>query len=303
MNNHNKLIITGATGFTGQHACSHFFKAGYNVTAVTRSTTKKVIEGANTEQCDLTNYDLVKEMIKKIKPNYLLHLAGQNHVGQSWSDPVNTIKANLLTTLYLLEALRNYSPDCKVVIVGSALQFDPSDMTTLTHPYSFSKTLQILLALAWSELYNLHVVIAKPSNLIGPGFSNGVCSIFASKIVEMENEETKKMLEVNNLHSQRDFVDVRDSIKAYEILLNKGNATEIYDISSGKSHTLGEVVTILKELTPIDFQIKTKYRNTDEGKVEIIPQKIVNLGWSPTIPLNSSLEDILSFYREIHKKK
>ena len=107
-------------------------------------------------------------------------LAGQNHLGLSWNDPVSTLEANFLSTLYLIDALRHENPNCKTVVVGSALQFEPNDMSTLTHPYSFIKTLQVQVAQAWANLYNLHIVIAKPSNLIGPGLSNRVC-LFSQK--------------------------------------------------------------------------------------------------------------------------
>ncbi|KRF51674.1 UDP-2-acetamido-2,6-dideoxy-hexulose 4-reductase [Bacillus sp. Soil745] len=289
------LLITGASGFTGQHACNHFVNAGFAVTAVSR---KSFGNGqVQTELCDLTNKESVGKLIKKVKPDYLLHLAGQNHVGTSWIDPVSSLEANAMSTLYLLEALRQENPDCKVVIVGSALQFDPQNISTLTHPYSLSKTLQVLIAQSWGVLYNMNIVIAKPSNLIGPGISNGVCSIFAKKIVDMEENNAEKVLEVNNLQAIRDFVDVRDAVRAYEILLTQGKPGEIYDIASGNSHTLGEVITSFRDLTTIDFGIKSKVKDQEEGRGEISPVEIVKLGWKPVFSLKSSLEDILYFYR------
>ncbi len=291
-----KLLITGASGFTGQHACNHFVNAGFAVTAVSR---KGLGNGqVQTELCDLTNKESVGKLIKKVKPDYLLHLAGQNHVGTSWIDPVSSLEANAMSTLYLIEALRQEKPDCKVVIVGSALQFDPQNISTLTHPYSLSKTLQVLIAQSWGVLYNMNIVIAKPSNLIGPGISNGVCSIFAKKIVDMEVNNAERVLEVNNLQAKRDFVDVRDAVRAYEILLIKGESGDIYDIASGDSYSLGEVITGFKAITTIDFEIETKVKDQEEGMVEISPEEIVKLGWKPVLSLKASLKDILYFYRE-----
>ncbi|MCU6600037.1 NAD-dependent epimerase/dehydratase family protein [Peribacillus frigoritolerans] len=296
MNQIPKLLITGASGFTGQHACNHFVKAGYAVTAVTR---KNFVNGqVQTEICDLTNKENVSKLIKKVKPDYLLHLAGQNHVGTSWIDPVSSLEANAMSTLYLIEALRRENPACKVVTVGSALEFDPQNIATLTHPYSLSKTLQVLIAQSWGVLYNMNIVIAKPSNLIGPGISNGVCSIFAKKIVDMEENKAEKVLEVSSLQAKRDFVDVRDAVNAYEIILTKGKPGEIYDIASGNSHSLGEVITGFRALTTIDFEIKSKVKEQEESRVEILPVEIVKLGWKPVLSLESSLEDILYFYRK-----
>jgi GDP-4-dehydro-6-deoxy-D-mannose reductase len=291
-----KILITGASGFTGQHACSHFLKAGFDVSGVSRKTTNSQV---NMEKCNLTDKMAVRKLIAQLKPQYLLHLAGQNHVGDSWEDPISTMEANFLSTLYLIEAIRQECSDCRTVIVGSALQFDPSNFSTLTHPYSFSKTLQVLASQAWAELYDLHIVIAKPSNLIGPGYSNGVCSIFAKKIVDMEEKKAENFLVVSNLKAQRDFLDVRDAVSAYEILLTKGKTGKIYDISSGKNYSLEGVIDRLRMLTTIDFQIKSQVYNSNEEKVEIIPNKMMELGWKPTISIETSLKEILNFYREL----
>jgi GDP-4-dehydro-6-deoxy-D-mannose reductase len=297
MNQSNRLLITGASGFTGQHACNHFLQAGFEITAVTRHNTFRN-DQIQVEHCDLTDRLAVRDLIKKTKPQYLLHLAGQNHVGQSWEDPVASLQSNSMSTAYLIETLRQENAACKIVVVGSALQFNPTSLSTLTHPYSLSKTLQVLIAQAWAVLYDMNIVIAKPSNLIGPGLSNGVCSIFARKIVDMEDNKIEKILEVNNLNVQRDFIDVRDAVSAYEILLTKGKPGEVYEIASGESRSLGDIIHEFKALTTIDFKTKSQLSNQVEQQVKIIPLKLMNLGWKPTIPLESSLMDILNFYRK-----
>ncbi|MFN2747819.1 NAD-dependent epimerase/dehydratase family protein [Bacillus sp. z60-18] len=290
-----KILITGAGGFTGRHACRHFSQAGFDVTAITRV---KAPEGnIKIERCNLTDKDAVANLIKKTKPQYLLHLAGQNHVGQSWLDPVSTLENNLLSTLYLIDALRQESPECKICVAGSILQFDLKDLSTLQHPYSLSKTLQVLVAQTWEHLYNMQIIIAKPSNLIGPGFSKGVCSVFARNIVDMEKNNGEKVLEVDNLNVQLDFLDVRDVVRAYEILLTNGEPGEVYVIATGRSHSLNEVVHIYKKLTAIEFEIKSRNNEKTSAKPDLAPAKIMKLGWKPVISLESSLADILKFYR------
>jgi GDP-4-dehydro-6-deoxy-D-mannose reductase len=296
MNQQLKLLITGASGFTGQHACNHFVKVGFDVTAIINNNTYENND-IHIERCNLTNKDEVNKLIKKIKPHYLLHLAGQNHVGQSWIDPISSVEANTLSTAYIIDALRQENPNCKIVVAGSALQFNPANMSTLTHPYSLSKTLQVLIAQSWAVLYNLHIVIAKPSNLIGPGFSNGVCSIFAKKIADMEMNKADKVLEVNNPNVQRDFIDVRDAVSAYETLLLRGESGEIYEIASGKNHSLKEIINRLKSFTNVKFKLKSQSNEILEQKAEIIPVKLMKLGWKPAFSFESSLLDILNFYR------
>lgn len=297
MNPQGNLLITGATGFTGIHACTHFIKRGFNVTAVARKTAY-LPKNVHVEYCELTNKKETKNLIQKIKPQYVLHLAGQNHVGQSWDDPIASLEINSLATAYLLEALRQDAPSCKSVIVGSALQFDLKQLSTLSHPYSLSKTLQVLIAQSWASLYNMDIIIAKPSNLIGPGLSNGVCSILAQRIVEMEENKADKVLEVNNLYDRRDFLDVRDAVRAYETLLIKGKPKETYEVTSGKSKSLDEVTETFKALTAVDFNIKSKSEEKLEPFAEMKPLELNGLGWEQEIPFSSSLKDILDFYRQ-----
>ncbi|WP_254178804.1 NAD-dependent epimerase/dehydratase family protein [Cytobacillus oceanisediminis] len=296
MSGNCKILITGASGYTGLHSCRYFASAGYEVVAVTRRDI--AIDGVKEEQCDLTIKESVLNLIKKVKPQFLLHLAGQNHVGESWEDPIMTMEINVLSTLYLLDALQKECPKSKSVIVGSALEIDPSNISAITHPYSLSKTLQVLAARAWAELYGLSIVIAQPTNLIGPGKSNGVCSVFAKKIAEMEIHSADKILEINNLNAQRDFIDVRDVVTAYEILLRKGVSKEIYPISSGKSRSIGEIVNLFKSMTPIHLNIKASENIVIEEKVKIISEKMTDLGWKPKFFIDTSLKDSLNYYRK-----
>jgi GDP-4-dehydro-6-deoxy-D-mannose reductase len=294
-----KILITGASGFTGQHACNHFFEMGYQITAAARKkwTSEKEVQSIT---CDLTNKASVMELIKMVKPDALLHLAGQSHVGDSWIDPIVSLESNLMSTAYLVEALRQEQPSCKIVIVGSTLQFDPQIKSSLSHPYSFSKTLQVLFAQAWSNLYNMNIVIAKPTNLIGPGNSKGVCSVIAKKVAEAEEKSAEKVFFDIQLMSERDFLDVRDAVSAYETLLINGAPGEIYNVSSGRTQSLQAILTKFKSLTKIDFEIKKNFEKREELQ-KSPPDKLKNLGWKPAISLETSLRDTLEYYRSVKK--
>lgn len=297
-----RLLITGANGFTGEHACSHFSKCGYEVIAVTRSKDIRS-DSIQTEHCDLTDKNSVYQLISKIQPNYLLHLAGINHVGNSWENPLLTLESNLLSTLYIIEATRKLNPSCKILIVGSTLQTDINQHATLTHPYGLSKSLQVIISQAWVKFYKMKIVIAKPTNLIGPGKSNGVNAIIAEKIVKMENNEIEKVLMINNLNTRIDFLDVRDVVVAYETLITKGVTGEEYEIFSGKDNSLRELINIYKSLTPIDFKVESL--SNEEEKQSIIRQsnKLQALGWSPKYSASTSVTDILNYHRLKNPRK
>lgn len=293
-----KLLITGATGFTGVHACNHFQQAGYEVIGVSRNPLKIENKQIHFESCDLSNKSEVTNLIKKNKPGGVLHLAGQNHVPSSWTNPIGSLEVNAMSTAYLLDAIRQHSPNCKVLVVGSALQFDVSDITSLDHPYSLSKTLQVLLAQSWELLYEMNIVIAKPSNLIGPGKSNGVCSLLAKKVAEMEVQGAKKVLTVNNLLAQRDFLDVRDAVRGYQILFNNGQSGSVYDMTSGTSRYIKEITSILQVISSVDFRVES-VENKLEEKVITPPSELLLENAPALIPFEKSMADILNYQRRL----
>ncbi|MBD3860535.1 NAD-dependent epimerase/dehydratase family protein [Bacillus sp. 28A-2] len=297
MNQRPKLLITGASGFTGEHACEYFSDLGYDLIAVTRNQPIIASKGIRTEYCELTNKENVYQLIEKTKPDFLLHLAAINHVGYSWEEPVETIETNLLSTLYIIDAIRKVNPTCRIILVGSALQMSPNNLSNPLHPYSLSKTLQVLVSQAWVKMFEMDIVIAKPSNIIGPGKSNGVNSIFAKKIAQMEMNMEDKILRVNNINVMRNFIDVRDVVRAYEVLLNKGIAGEVYEITSSKSHSLKDLINIYKTLTDIDFKVESQSSDVDNLVIGNQPLTLEKLGWKQTLTIHSSLNDTLNYFR------
>lgn len=297
MKNKPTILITGASGFTGQHACQHFVQLGWHVIAVVRKHHFD-LKRVKVCKCNVTDKYEVTALISKEQPDFVLHLAGLNSVAASWEDPDQSIEANVLSTLYLLEALRTESPRTRVVVVGSALQHDFIKDGPPPHPYSLSKSMQMVIAESWASLYKVNVILAKPSNLIGPGNSNGVCSVIARKIVQMEEkQQVDGKLYLNDLSIQRDFLDVRDVITAYDLLLHSGEIGKVYEIGSGKSHALEEIVLHMKRLTKINITIEAKENRNNEPKVKMTMKDINALGWTPTRSLHSSLSDTLNYYR------
>ena len=217
-----RILITGANGFTGKHACTYFANDGYTVYAMVRTPIEFSHENIKLVLCDLSNREALQTAIQTIQPQFILHLAGQNAVQESWANPIDTLQTNVLYTAYLLEAIRaETTTKCRTIIAGSMLQSNPAEPSTFEHPYSLSKTMQSLYGEVYGNLFDLDVIIAKPTNLIGPGYSNGICSILAKKVAKMEQGIEKKSIVIHNLLAERDFLDVRDAITAYNILFMK----------------------------------------------------------------------------------
>ncbi|WP_282154911.1 NAD-dependent epimerase/dehydratase family protein [Cytobacillus gottheilii] len=286
------ILITGGNGFTGRHACRYFMENDYNVVSVVRSDVGEV-QGVQVEICDLTDAKRLNNLIKRIKPEYVLHLAGQSNANESWTAPIHYIDSNVMATLFLLEALREHAPLCKVVITGSILQYPINQSELPPHPYSLSKTLQVFAARSWAQYYDLNIVIAKPTNLIGPGPSTGVCSILAERIAHYEKTGENKILENIDLEAERVFLDVRDAVKAYHQLFISGKTGHEYEVSFGTQASLGKVVGILWSLSHESFEFPETRKSIQRVYVDS------DIGCSVSHTLEESLVDTLKYFRNL----
>ncbi|MCQ6282356.1 NAD-dependent epimerase/dehydratase family protein [Bacillus sp. EB600] len=294
-----KILITGAAGFTGRHACQYFSDRGFQVIPVVRTMTGSGFESHyNVIKCELTSKNQVMDLIYSNQPDYVLHLAGQNSVDKSWKEPLITFESNVMSTLYLLESIRTLGKNIKVVIAGSALEIDSSKTKSPPHPYSLSKTIQTLLSCSLADLFAMDIVIVNPTNLIGSGQSNGICSIIARQISAMINGVQEKILTINDLSARRDFLDVRDALKAYHILFEKGKAGEKYNIATGVTHSLEEVIVEFSKIAGIQITMQAISRAGNCTDLNLDIAKMKQLGWLPSIPFNESLKDILTFHLE-----
>ncbi len=280
------VLVTGASGFTGAHAIKKL-KQDYHVIGISRSANPGML------RVDLSDQYAVNEMMAKTIPDLILHLAGQNHVQQSWEEPVSTFETNVLTTLYLLEAARKYVPNCRIVVVGSALQAEKE----YPHPYSFSKSIQTNLAKAWGDLYGMQIILAVPCNLIGPGPSTGVCSAIARQLVNEKNRLRDKEIQLSNAYATRDYLDVRDAVSAYQVLLEYGEIGIAYEIGSGCFRTLEEVIAEFQKLTP--YRINASYVERKKEQESLRSSiKMNELGWKPGISFETSIRDMMEYIQK-----
>lgn len=261
-------------------------------------TTSRKTENDHTIKINLMDQEKVFKMLQRVKPDYILHLSGQNDVQKSWLDPLSTLHANVFVTVNLLEAVRQFHPEAKAVVVGSVLEEDGMSASPM-HPYGLSKQLQAMVAKRWADYYALRIVIAKPVNLIGPGFSNGVCAKFAKRIVHMEERNEPGQLTISSREIERDFLDVRDAVSAYELLLSAGENGKTYDVGTGKWRTLLEIADTYRQLAKVPVKLAVRNNQAEEPKPCINPVPIRSLGWRPQYSLTESLTDCINFYRKI----
>ncbi|WP_167747041.1 NAD-dependent epimerase/dehydratase family protein [Cohnella luojiensis] len=299
-----RVMITGAGGFTGRHACRCYADEGWEVTAVVSPNggSGEEITASQVISCDLRDGEAVVRLCRETKPDAVLHLAGRNAVDFSWRHPALTLSANLMSTVHLLEGIRAEGV-CSVLIVGSMLRNDPSDLPRSSHPYAFSKTLQMTAARAWRHWYGLPIVIVEPSNLIGPGGSGGLCGRLARWAAEMEEEREgagREPFFLSSLHESRDFLDVRDAVAAYERLLSEGTPGEVYALESGIFRTLEDVKNAFDaaSTTELPWRIGVSEASCPAPR-DCDP--IRQLGWQPSIPFQDSIRDAFNDERNLLK--
>jgi len=309
---HPIILITGGTGFAGSHLVEELIKRGYKNIHVTAFGTQNnivhsLIPANNVHQLDLTKEKPTFELIKKIKPDHIYHLAALSAVGSSFDKIKFILKSNLELQLNILNAIKKYAPKSRNLIIGSALEYKPSedphqetDSLGPISPYAVSKVLQDTLSYSYAKTYNLDIVIARPFNHIGerqaPGF---VVSDFASQIVKIERGQQTE-IKVGNLKATRDFTDVHDMVKAYILLIEKGKSGEIYNIGSGKGYSIQEILDTLCQLSNTKVKIETdqdKYRPIDVPKIIADNSKIKKLGWQTQVDIEDTLERILNWWR------
>lgn len=296
------LLITGATGFTGRHACEYFAGKGWKVTAAIRQKAPASLPaGVQTRICELRDREQVKRMIGEVVPDYVLHLAGKNSVPESWQDPVGYMEANVMAPIYLLEAMRLARPEGRILLIGSLLGIDPAlGPAKIPHPYSLSKTLSSFASEAWHVLFRQSLIVAEPSNLVGPGESTGFCMLLAKYIAKCERGEQPSVFKISSRHATRNFLDVRDAVAAYERLLSAGTTGEVYPVTAGTECTLGEVAEMM--LAKATCPVRVEWGNAAEAdsprqSAENTSKKLHDLGWKPEIPLDRTIGDVLKYAR------
>ncbi|WP_068783244.1 NAD-dependent epimerase/dehydratase family protein [Paenibacillus phocaensis] len=298
------ILITGAGGFTGRHASRRFAAKGYRVFAVVRSEAGlPAIQGVQYMVCDLTDKAAVRRTIDRTRPRYVLHLGGKNSVPDSWSAPLLYMESNLMTTLYLLDALQSCGlGETRILVAGSRLKFGLERPLRPTHPYGLSKSLQEAAALAWGKLFRLGVLIAEPGNLVGAGPSTGICALLARHIVRLERGEASPPFRLSSADARRDFLDVRDAVDAYEILLRQGEIGEVYPVCSGRERSLAELVEDFAQLTDVgDLNIQIGPPAGDGAVPSAeppIPEALWALGWRAGVAWERSLQEVLDYFRK-----
>lgn len=311
-----KVLVTGSEGFAGHHLRRELESNGYEVFGADLQTGS---DGPKQYFCDISKAEEIKIIVSSLKPDAIIHLAAWSNPGTSFSHPQKTLEVNTIGTINLLEAVRtleNYQP--RILVIGSSAEFGivPKDKLPMTEetplfansPYGVSKIANWFTVCQYIASYGLDIIYPTPFNHTGPGQGLGyIASDIASQITKIENGEQEPIIKTGDLTALRDMLDVRDVVRAYRLLLEKGKTGERYLICSGKSTSINEVVDTLLSLSTFKITKETdleKLRPSDMPEQRGNPEKLYNTtGWKPEIPLKKTLKDLLNWYREKSKTK
>ena len=315
-----KILITGFTGFVSQHFLTllNEIEPGSIVLGIDKnepdfnfSTFSEL--NISFENIDLLNKEATEKILTDFNPDYILHLASISSVAQSWLTPLESFVNNTTIFLNLVELVRVSNNKCRILSVGSSEEFGDvaeNDLPlTEEHPlkplssYAVARVSQEMLSKIYADGFALDIIMTRSFNHIGPGQKDiFVISSFAKQLVQLsKNIESKATLTTGNLSVIRDFLDVRDVVKAYYLLLKKGRSGEVYNICSGNGILLSDIISKMSEILNLSIETKINpdlIRPNENKKIIGSYQKIKNeLGWQPEIPLNKSLEDIIRYWQ------
>jgi GDP-4-dehydro-6-deoxy-D-mannose reductase len=279
-----RVVITGAAGFAGGHLADACAAAGDDVVGLTRRV------------CDLCITGATREAIAAARPDVVYHLAALAHVGESWRDPGRTLGDNVLMTFNVLEAVRAAAPDAVVVAVSSGEIYGPPERLPITesaplrpqNPYAVSKASADLLAGFYADAHGLRVVRARAFNHAGPGQD----SSYAISSFARQAAEGAERIVTGNPATRRDYTDVRDVVRAYRLLAQRGEPG-VFNVCSGRATSTAELVAMLgrecdgAEPRPNEvMELRGSYERLRAAT-----------GWEPEIPLEQTMRDTLTWWR------
>ncbi len=308
----SKIIITGINGFVGYYLAKKFLSEKWEVIGIDLHSEPKYKDlKIKYKQVDILNSEKIFHIIEEVNPDKICHLAGITFVPTSIENPMLTIDVNIKGFLNILNAVKEVSQNTKILFVSSAEVygnkmnkgcFSEEDKLNPQNPYAITKATSEYFCRFYKEKYNLNIVIARPFNHIGPGQSPVfVISDFAKQIAMIENNLKPPIIKVGNLKNKKPFLNVKDVVNAYYLLLTKDTSHFIYNISNSHSYSIEELLNILISFSKKQISVQvdpSKYRKITYDVKGCIDKITSELNWQIKYDIKSTLLEILNWWRE-----
>ncbi len=313
-----RVLVTGVTGFAGSHLVDYMLERGdaeiYGILRW-RSRTENiehVRDRITLLECDLRDSSSTRDTLEKVRPDWIFHLAAQSFVPTSWSAPTESLTTNILGQVNLFEAVRRIGLKCRIQLACSSEEYGMvfPDETPIREtnplrplsPYAVSKVAQDMLGYQYWMSWQVDSVRTRGFNHEGPRRGPVfVASDFAKQIADIENGRREPVVRVGNLDALRDFTDVRDMVRAYWLALEKCEPGEVYNICSGKAWRIGDMLDHLLGLSRTKIEVRQDPARLRPSDVPILlgdhSKFSAVTGWQPTIPFETTLADMLEYWR------
>lgn len=259
---------------------------------------------------DIRLADEIRAVVREINPAQIYHLAGVSAVDVSWNSPRLTFEVNVLGAYNLFEAAMSLSSTPRILNVSTSQVYASSDRILSEtsplgpdNPYAASKAMAELLRVQYRKGSEGAIVTARSFNHTGPGQTpNFVLPSMAKQFAEMEAGKRARSLTVGNIEVKRDFTDVRDVVSAYSALLEKGRSGEVYNVCSGYAVRLADCIRKFEAISGVSVKINTDPTRVRSNDVSLILGDATKIrtetGWTPQIPLDKTIQDLLDYWRE-----
>lgn len=310
-----KALVTGATGFVGSHLADYLLdEVGLEVCGIKRPRSREEFIRSDVVyfEADILDYTGMASIIKRVKPDFIFHLAAQSFVLLSWQSPQTTLTTNIIGNLNILEAVKNECPEAVIQVAGSSEEYGRVELNETPikesnplrpiSPYGVSKVGQDLLSRQYVESYGVKAVVTRAFNHTGPRRGEVFAtSSFAKQIAQIEKGK-EPIIYVGNLEATRDWTDVRDMVKAYWLAVNECTYGEVYNICSGKAWSIRKMLEMLLNHSGKDIEVKQDPNRVRPSDIPIMlgdaGKFMKQTGWKPEIPFHQTLEDLLNYWRE-----
>ena len=304
-------LVTGAAGFVGSHLIELLEQDSAQIIALLRPGTEPLVSGTRViwHGVELNDRESVAAAIKAFEPTEIYHLAGVPHVGDSWAHVHETFAGNVLGTHHLFGALRRLQLKPRVLITSTAFVYEPQDRAITegdnvrpNSPYGTSKLAQEMVAVRAWEDDGIPALVARSFNHVGPRQSPSfVASSIAKQIAEIEAGRRPARLQMGNMESQRDIMDVRDTVRAYRAMMKSATPGIPYNVCSGTPVPIRTLVELLIARARVAITVEqdpSRLRPNDTPLVLGDHRRLTaDTGWTPEIRLDKTAADLLSYWR------
>lgn len=308
-----KSLIIGGAGFVGAYLMRHLRDDLKQDVYVTKMQNEQITEtGVTVLDLNILEKDNIVALLNGVQPDYIFHLAAQSSVGVSWKNPGLTVDVNVKGAVNVLDAIHEAAVNARILLIGSGEEYGhvrkgeiPITEENTPRPgniYAATKACQNMLGCIYAEAYDMDVMMVRAFNHIGPNQAPlFVVADFCKQVAEIEAGKREPVIKVGNLSAKRDFTDVRDVVRAYGLLVQKGVRGETYNIGSGHAIAIEDILQMILRNSSKEIEIKVdeaKLRPVDVPIIEADISKVQRCTeWQPEIDIEKTIRETLDYWR------